>query len=76
MNRLGASGVLLILDDFLFIADSQDKCHADLTNFLSMCEYIGVPIAQETTVGLDTTLQCAGIALDSVLHAGSQAAGR
>ena len=35
MNRLGASGVLLILDDFLFIADSHDKCHADLTNFLA-----------------------------------------
>ena len=31
INRLGVSGVLHILDDFLFIADSQDKCHADLT---------------------------------------------
>ncbi|XP_068723625.1 uncharacterized protein [Montipora capricornis] len=47
INRLGASGVLHILDDFLFIADSQNKCHADLTNFLGMCEYLGVPIAQK-----------------------------
>ena len=68
MNRLGASGVLLILDDFLFIADSHDKCHADLTNFLSICEYIGVPIAQEKTVGPATTLQFMGITLDSVLQ--------
>ena len=68
MKRLGASGVLHILDDFLFIADSQDKCHADLNNFLSMCEYIGVPIAQEKTVGPDTTLQFAGITLDSILQ--------
>ena len=68
MNRLGASGVLLILDDFLSIADSHDKCHADLTNFLSMCEYIGVPIAQEKTVGPATTLQFSGITLDSVLQ--------
>ena len=68
INRLGASGVLHILDDFLFIADSQDKCHADLTNFLGMCEYLGVPIAQEKTVGPDTTLQFAGITLDSVMQ--------
>ena len=68
MNRLGASRVLLILDDFLFIADSHDKCHADLTNFLSMCEYIGVPIAHEKTVGPATTLQFSGITLDSVLQ--------
>ena len=68
INRLGASGVLHILDDFLFIADSQDKCHADLTNFLGMCEYLGVPIAQEKTVGPDTTLQFAGITLDSVIQ--------
>ncbi|XP_068749266.1 uncharacterized protein [Montipora capricornis] len=68
INRLGASGVLHILDDFLFIADSQDNCHADLTNFLGMCEYLGVPIAQEKTVGPDTTLQFAGITLDSVMQ--------
>ena len=66
MNRLGASAVLHILDDFLFIAESQEQCQADLTNFLSMCEHIGVPIAQEKTVGPDTTLQFAGITLDSV----------
>ena len=63
MHRLGGSGVLHILDDFLFIADSQDKCHADLTNFVSMCEYLGVPIAQEKSVGPDMTLQFAGITL-------------
>ena len=66
MNRLGTSAVLHILDDFLFVAESQDKCHADLTNFLSMCEHIGVPIAQEKTVGPDTTLRFAGITPDMV----------
>ena len=67
MTRLGASGVLQILDDFLFIADSQDKCHTDLNNFPSICEYLGVPIAQGKTVGPDSTLQFAGITLESVL---------
>ena len=47
MTRLGALGVLHILDDFLFIVNNQAKCHGDLTNFLSMCEYLGVPMAQE-----------------------------
>ena len=67
MSRLGASGVLHILDDFLFIAHSQDKCHTDLTSFPSICECLGVPIAQEKTVGPDSTLQFAGITLESVL---------
>jgi len=35
-HRLGASSVLPILDDFLFIADTKEKCQA-----------IGVPIAGE-----------------------------
>ena len=30
LHRLGASGVLHILDDFLFIAESEEKCQADL----------------------------------------------
>jgi len=45
------------LDDFSFMADSREKWHGDLSNFLSLCEYIGVPIAQEKTVGPNTTLQ-------------------
>ena len=31
MTRLGASGVLHILDDFLFTADNRAKCHAELS---------------------------------------------
>lgn len=54
-HRLGASSVLHILDDFLFIADTKEKCQA-----------IGVPIAGEKTCGPDTSLQFAGITLDSV----------
>ena len=33
-----------------------------------MCQVIGVPIAEEKTVGPDTSLQFAGITLDSVLQ--------
>lgn len=66
IHRLGASSVLHILDDFLFIADTKEKCRLDLRNFLNMCQAIGVPIAGEKTCGPDTSLQFAGITLDSV----------
>ena len=66
LHRLGASGVLHILDDFLFIAESEEKCQADLHSFLNLCEYLGVPIAEEKTVGPHTVLQFAGITLDTV----------
>ena len=61
-----ASGVVHILDDFLFIAPTREKCQSDLQNFLRMCDFLGVPIAEEKTVGPFTTLQFAGITLDSV----------
>lgn len=68
IHRLGASSVLHILDDFLFIAESAEKCQSDLNNFLGMCKFLGVPIAEEKTVGPNTVLQFAGITLDSVLQ--------
>ena len=63
---LGASGVLHILDDFLFIVESESKCRSDLSKFLSLCDYLGVPIAHEKTEGPGTTLQFAGITLDTI----------
>ena len=47
VHRLGASSVLHILDDFLFIAKTKDRCKADLSNFVSLCHYLGVPLAPE-----------------------------
>ena len=68
IHRLGASSVLHILDDFLFIACDEAKCQADLHNFLAMCDFLGVPIAEEKTEGPYTSLQFAGITLDSILQ--------
>ena len=42
------------------------KCQADLSNFLHMCKYLRVPIAEEKTVGTEIVLQFAGITLDMV----------
>ena len=63
---LHASAVIHILDDFLFIAPTKDKCSTDLHNFLAMRKVLGVPIAHEKTAGPNTTLQFAGIELDCV----------
>ena len=62
----GASSVLHILDDFLFIAPTKDKCERDLANFILMCTYLSVPLAPKKTTGPGTDLQFAGITLDSV----------
>ena len=68
VHHLGASCVLHILDDFLFIAATKEKCQLDLNNFLSLCQFIGVPIAEEKTVNPNTSLQFVGITLDSLLQ--------
>lgn len=66
-NKLRASAVIHILDDFLFIAPSEEKCRVDLNSFLCLCQRIGVPIANEKTTGPARVLQFAGITLDTDL---------
>ena len=66
LHRFGASGILHILHDFLFIARTEDKCRQDLSNFLRLCSFFGVPIAQEKTCGPSQVIQFAGITLDSL----------
>ena len=66
LQKLRASAGLHILDDFLFVAPSAEKREADLATFLRLCDYLGVTIALEKTVEPRTTLEFAGITLDSV----------
>ena len=61
----GVRGLAYLRRPFIYRA-SHDKCKADLSNFFSMCEFLGVPIAHEKTLGPHTTLQFAGIELDSL----------
>jgi hypothetical protein len=65
-KHLNIAHLVHILDDYLMAASSYDQCCTDLKNFLSLCEYLGVPIAQEKTVGPRTTLTFAGIELDTI----------
>ena len=66
MNTLGATKVIHVLDDFLVLAESQDKCGTDLQAFIIMCSQLGVPLVPSKTVGPFTTLQFLGIVIDTV----------
>lgn len=66
-NKYGANMSHLI-DDFFFIS-SQDStnCYDSLTQFFSLCGYVGVPIKHEKTVMPTTCITIYGIEIDSNL---------
>ena len=67
INKLNSSAVIHILDNFLFIAPSKEKCQGDLDNFLTFCQRIGILIANKKTMAPDRAIQFAGITLDTEL---------
>ena len=66
VSKLGASKVVHVIDDFLFMAESIEKCEQDMRSFMDLCAKIGVPLAPGKTVGPTTALQFLGVTLDSV----------
>lgn len=60
-TRCDIQHLIHILDDYLMAGISYEKCCAALRSFLSLCEYLGVLIAPEKTVGPSTSLKFAGI---------------
>ncbi|XP_068680404.1 uncharacterized protein [Montipora foliosa] len=66
-NKVHIRHILHLLDDFLIIAPSYQLCQAQLSLFVDLCSYLGVPVAPEKTRGPSTTLCFAGVELDSVL---------
>ena len=65
-SKIPGVGVVHVLDDFLFIAPSYQSCQHALALFLEVCQDIGVPIAQEKTMGPSQILPFLGIQLDTV----------
>ena len=55
-----------VIDDFLFLANSLDKCNEDLAAFIDLCKQIGVPLAPDKTVGPRSSITFLGIVLDAV----------
>ena len=50
-----------ILDDFLIVAPTAEKCQVYLDKFLEICNDIGIPMAAEKTMGPLTCLTFLGI---------------
>ena len=59
--------ILQLLDDYLLVSPSVQLCQQQLELFLSLCTYLGIPIAPKKTCGPATSMSFAGIELDSIL---------
>ena len=55
MNKLGVTKVVHVIDDFLFMADSLEKCERDMKAFIDLCKQTGVPMARGKTGSSDST---------------------
>ena len=58
--------VINMLDDFLFIGDSEENTREGMACFLEMCSEIGVPISNQKTEGPARYLSFLGIEIDTV----------
>ena len=67
-TKLQISSILHLLDDFLIVAPTAELCNKQLQLFLDVCQYLGVPMAPEKTVGPLPILSFAGIELHTQLQ--------
>ena len=65
-KHLSMPHLIHILDDYLMAAPTFHQCRINLDRFLSLCAYLGVPMAPEKTVGRETVLAFAGFELDTL----------
>ena len=70
--ELGVTAMVHVIDDFLIMSDSEDKCKQDLMAFTNLCQEIGVPLPPDKTVGPSTAIPFLGIILDTVNHEARQ----
>ena len=70
-NYISNTYVIHVLDVFLFISNNYNDCMTSLRIFLRLCSDIGIPIADEKTVGPFTCLPFLGIELNTVTMSAS-----
>ena len=61
-----SQGVTHYLDDFLFVGNSAASCASLLSAFSRICQVLGVPIAQEKTLGPVQAITYLGLEIDTV----------
>ena len=66
-SKLGATAIVHVIDDFLFIAHSRANCGQDLQAFVNLCLELGVPLAPGKTVAPTRVITFLDITLDTVL---------
>ena len=65
-EKFSISGIVKVLDDFLFVHNDPQLCQHALNTFISLCQEIGVPIAHHKTAGPARIMIFLGIELDSI----------
>ena len=63
-TKFGVGPVICVLDDFLFIDESSDKCLASLNGFQEMCTMLHVPLRPDKTILPCQCLCFLGVELD------------
>lgn len=65
-RRIETGKIFHYLDDFLFLgASGSDECVQLMRGFQDLCEFIGVPLAQEKTMGPCTNIIFLGLEIDT-----------
>lgn len=65
-HKYHITDVVKVLDDFIFISSDRQTSQDNITTFISLCNYIGVPIAHHKTEGPTNVITFLGIELDSL----------
>ena len=56
-----------ILDDFMFLANSEETCQCYLDSFMSLADFVGIPVKHSKTVSPTTCVTVHGIEVDTEL---------
>lgn len=65
-RRSNVNSMVHYLDDFLIAAPDLDKCVNFINCYKSLCDELGVPLAEEKTLGPATTLNFLGLEIDTI----------
>ena len=63
-KKFGASHIISVLDDFLFVGETSQECWTSLNGFQAMCEALNVPLHPSKTVEPCQSLKFLGVELD------------
>ena len=56
------------LNDFLFVADSEQVCNQMLDSFIEICSQVGCPVADDKTEHATNLIVFLGVLLDGQRH--------